>query len=141
MPQPGFRRFKCPRCAAICYICSCCDRGQLYCGPACATAARVERLRRLRQAYARSGEGKKKNRARQAAFRARRQIRVTDPAPPEPPPPAIVVVAAEIANGSRAAASGIVCVVCGAASSRDLVRLDFIRRRGRVEPHHPGVRR
>jgi len=131
----------CPRCDAVCYICSCCDRGQIYCGPGCAGPAKTARLQLLRQAYARSERGKANNRRRQADFRDRRRDSVTDPSPPDPPTAAIVVVAVEAANGPRATASEIVCVVCGAMSPRDLVRPDFIRRRWRVDHHHPGFRR
>ena len=140
VPQLGLRRFLCPRCNAVCYICSCCDRGQIYCGNICSSEARVESLRRAGKKYRQSFVGALNNAARQAAWRARRALKVTHQAPPEPPAAAMVEAAVETANGTRAAASGIACVVCGYASPKDLVRLDFVRRRGRGGHHLPGVR-
>ena len=44
------RIFNCSRCQAQVVVCSCCDRGQIYCGKECAHA---ERQRRYREEQAR----------------------------------------------------------------------------------------
>lgn len=140
MPQLGLRRYLCPRCSAVCYICSCCDRGQIYCGKSCSADARTESLRRAGKKYRQSFVGALNNAARQAAWRARRAQKVTQRAPLRPPTPVMVEAAAVTTNGTRAVASGITCVVCGHVSPKDLVRLDFVRRRGRNAPHLSGFR-
>lgn len=64
-------------------ICRRCDRGQVFCGPACSMAARREAQRQSNARYQRTRAGARKHAARQAAYRARKS-KVTEQGPPEP---------------------------------------------------------
>lgn len=61
----------CPGCLQIFAIHLRCDRGHVYCGKACAAAARRASIRRARQRLRRSAEGRQDHRDRQRARRAR----------------------------------------------------------------------
>jgi hypothetical protein len=65
------RRFLCDRCYAPVVICTQCDRGQRYCGPACALAARRENQRASNRRYQGTERGRELHRAHQAAYRDR----------------------------------------------------------------------
>lgn len=76
MPE-SLRRFLCRRCLAAVFICTSCDRGQVYCSGDCARAARQSSRREANRRYARTAEGRLKSAARSQQYRDRRQ-RVTD---------------------------------------------------------------
>lgn len=115
----------------MCFVCSSCDVGRIYCGPGCGDAARAQGLREAGARYRRFPAARLKAAARQAAFRERRAEKVTHQAPPEPPPAANLEPAVAITYGTPAPAGGIVCCRCGAASPRGFVRTGFMRARGR----------
>lgn len=80
------RPVHCKRCDRLFHLCRSCDRGQSYCSPLCRQASRQEILEQARRKYARSEQGKKKNRERQRRFRERNSLKllrlqktVTDP--------------------------------------------------------------
>jgi hypothetical protein len=54
-------------------VCSSCDRGQRYCGPACSQEARQERQREAGARYQRTPRGRRHHAARQALCRRRQQ--------------------------------------------------------------------
>ena len=67
------RLFQCLRCREQVVLCSDCDHGQVYCGPACSLAARREHRRRSAQRYQSSRCGRLKHAARMACWRRRRR--------------------------------------------------------------------
>ena len=67
------RLFLCARCRDQVLLCSHCDRGQLYCSPACSLAGRRERRRQTAQRYQHSRGGRLKHAARSACWRQRRR--------------------------------------------------------------------
>ena len=67
------RLFNCAGCRRQRLICSACDRGQRYCGPTCAQAARAASLRAAGARYQRSRAGRFGHAARQRRYRARQQ--------------------------------------------------------------------
>ncbi len=73
MPE-SLRRFLCARCRAVAFICTSCDRGQLYCPGDCARAARQSSRREANRRYARSPEGRLKSAARSKRYRIRRCV-------------------------------------------------------------------
>lgn len=115
----------------MCFICSSCDRGQVYCGRDCSAEARAESNRRAGARYRRSFGARRKAAERQAARRARLSEKVTQQGPPESPPRANVEAAADNTTGLRPVATVIACTCCGAESPRGFVRTSFIRVRGR----------
>ena len=71
------RLFNCARCHHLVTICRYCDRGNMYCGGACAHEARKESRRRSRDLYQSSRRGRAANAQRQKRFRQRQQEKVT----------------------------------------------------------------
>jgi hypothetical protein len=65
------RLFSCLRCHAQCVLCRRCDRGNVYCGSECSTAARTEKQREANRRHARSRSARRHAAARQAARRIR----------------------------------------------------------------------
>jgi len=68
---PSARLFVCARCRCQVTLCRACDRGQIYCGPACSNARRTERLREARRRHAGTRRGRIGNAERQRRHRAR----------------------------------------------------------------------
>lgn len=80
------RLFNCALCHKQVVICSGCDRGNIYCGPACAKQARVQNHRRANQAYQQSLKGRQKHAERQRRYRQRQKDKnkkVTDEGSPD----------------------------------------------------------
>lgn len=69
----GHRSYVCQRCGETVSICSHCDRGNIYCGPACATVVRDKGKLTAALAYQQKPEGKRNHAARQAAYVARQK--------------------------------------------------------------------
>ena len=67
------RLFLCARCRDQVLLCSHCDRGQLYCSPACSMAGRRELRRLTAKRYQDSRRGRLKHAARTAFWRSRRR--------------------------------------------------------------------
>ena len=67
------RLFLCARCRDQVLLCSHCDRGQHYCGPACSSKSRNERRREAAERYQSSRRGRLKHAARSASWRRRRR--------------------------------------------------------------------
>ena len=74
--EPSARLFQCARCYAQVILCRACDRGQVYCGNGCASAARWASLGRAGARYRGTRRGRHNNAERQRRFRARHQKRV-----------------------------------------------------------------
>jgi hypothetical protein len=74
------RLYLCALCRSQVLICSACDRGQIYCTPACAMHARKERQRSARRRYQASPRGRAAHVERSRRYRARQRC-VTDQGP------------------------------------------------------------
>lgn len=90
-PRESYREFRCGRadCRRWVQICSCCDRGQRYCGLRCAQAARRESQRRSQLEYEQKPEAKLLRAARQKRYRARLALAASRPPEPGEPPCAV----------------------------------------------------
>jgi hypothetical protein len=71
------RIFNCARCHCQVIICSCCDRGNIYCGPTCASASRKESLQAAGERYQQTYRGRMNHAKRQKQYRERQVIKVT----------------------------------------------------------------
>ena len=78
------RLFLCAGCHAQALICSCCDRGQIYCAGDCADRARRRSLQCAGQRYQDGPPGRRRHAARQGRYRARDK-KVTHHGSPPPP--------------------------------------------------------
>jgi hypothetical protein len=135
---PG-RLFLCARCRIQVLICSCCDRGQIYCVGGCAREARREAQRAAGRRYQACSRGRMNHARRSKRWRVQ-QKNVTHQGSP-PPPDDLVLVDAAVAAGHRpvTAMPAIVgrfqglgappscCHWCGRRCP-PLVRIDFLRR-------------
>ena len=130
------RFFCCARCRGQAFICSRCDRGQIYCTRGCAGAARRAKQREAARRYQRTLYGRRNHAARMARYRAR-QNKVTHHGSPVTAPDAVVSSdsataedeepsPAEAVAGERPAVTR--CHWC-ACRCPDRVRRDFLRRR------------
>lgn len=76
------RQFACERCRALVRICSCCDRGQIYCPGSCAREARYQAQRAAGQRYQASRRGRVCHAARARRYRARQKNVTHQGSPP-----------------------------------------------------------
>jgi hypothetical protein len=128
------RLFLCAGCRMQVLICSCCDRGQIYCAEGCAQRVRRRAVKCSGQRYQNSPAGRRRHAARQARYRARDK-KVTHHGSPPPRPDDL------LAPGSPMSASDVAipedrprrtithCHWCGRRCP-PLVRQGFLRRRG-----------
>ena len=127
------RLFLCAGCRAPSVICSCCDRGQIYCAGDCAARARHRAQRAAGQRYQTSRRGRLAHADRTRRYRARCK-NVTHHGSPEPLPddllppgsPAIASDAAILEERPRRTISH--CHWCGRRCP-EFVRREFLRRR------------
>lgn len=140
------RFFLCARCRAQVLVCSCCDRGQIYCADGCARLARREGQRAAGQRYQRSHRGRLAHASRGRCYRARKKKVTHQGSLPPPPDDLLSVSSAEIAGdpspevSSRRTAGH--CHWCGCYCS-PFVRHGFLRRRRvprTVSQRHGGQR-
>jgi hypothetical protein len=136
------RLFICAECRTQALICSCCDRGQIYCAGDCRRIARRRRQRAAGARYQASLHGRHAHAERASRYRARRE-KVTHQGSPRSHSGDC------LPSGSRTVASGARtwskrsrrrashCHWCGRRCP-DLVRQGFLRRRGRLrdQPRH-----
>lgn len=71
------RIFNCVRCHSQVIICSCCDRGNIYCGVACSKASRKENMRVASKLYQKTYKGRMNNAQRQRRYKMKKSIKVT----------------------------------------------------------------
>jgi hypothetical protein len=127
------RLFLCAACRTQSLICSCCDRGQIYCAGDCAARARHRAQRAAGQRYQSSRRGRLAHADRTRRYRARGK-KVTHHGSPEPPrddllapgSPTIAGDAAIPEERPRRTASH--CHWCGRRCPA-FVRREFLRRR------------
>ena len=94
------RLFLCAGCRAQALICSCCDRGQIYCAGECGPLARRRGQRAAGARYQTSRRGRRAHAERARRYRARRE-KVTHHGSPAPAPDDC------LPPGSRMIASGV----------------------------------
>lgn len=79
---PSARFYLCARCRSQAFICSRCDRGQIYCTERCAATARHQSQHEARQRYNKTRRARTLNAERQHRYRLRQTTqkheRVTD---------------------------------------------------------------
>ena len=106
---PG-RLFLCARCQAMVLICSCCDRGQIYCAGGCAQDARHQAQRAASQRYQASRRGRMNHAARTSRWRARQKNVTHQGSPPRPSDDGVSVDTAVAASKSSAASASDVAM-------------------------------
>jgi hypothetical protein len=136
------RLFVCAECRTQALICSCCDRGQIYCAGDCRGLARRRRQRAAGARYQASGRGRRTHAERASRYRARRE-KVTHQGSPRSrsgdclPSGSRTVASGARTSGNRSRRLASHCHWCGRRCP-DLVRQGFLRRRGRLrdQPRH-----
>jgi hypothetical protein len=141
-PAPA-RLFACARCRAQVMICSCCDRGQIYCAGGCAQVARYHARRAAGQRYQTSRRGRLAHAVRARRWRARQKNVTHQGSPPRLADDVVAADAAACASQpARASPCGIAtqsrghgrglwrCHWCGCRCP-PRVRIAFLRRQDR----------
>ena len=129
------RRFLCVCCRTPCIICSCCDRGNIYCIGDCGRTARRQAVIEAGRRYQASKIGRRNHAARTRRYRERQKI-VTHHGSPavaeDAPLPAVTTEIAEtdVSPAGPGPVSTERCDWCG-RTCLPHVRLGFIRRRER----------
>ena len=129
--QDSARLFLCARCRSQVWICSHCDRGNVYCSRQCSEPARRESLRAAGRRYQSSRSGRFRHAERQRHYRAKTQ-KVTHQGSADAAPDGVLHAEFNTPPVQRftAAATGVQglhCHFCHRACS-PLVRLDFLYR-------------
>jgi hypothetical protein len=128
-PDASARLYLCARCRVQVLICSCCDRGNIYCEGDCAAESRRTRQRASGQRYQRSLRGRRNHAARAKRYRAR-QNKVTHQGSPGPPPDDVMRASAASTRNPQTARAAPVqppwrCHRCGRLCS-PFLRMDFL---------------
>jgi hypothetical protein len=129
------RLFLCAGCRSQVVICSCCDRGQIYCNGGCAARARQRTLQAAGRRYQTSPHGRQRHAARMSRYRSR-QKKVTHHGSPAPAaggllaPVAIAAVRDDAPFAAGFRSPGPHCHWCGRGCP-PLLRQGFLRRRRR----------
>lgn len=113
------RLFNCLRCRCQVFICSHCDRGNIYCGPSCAKAARLESLKKARERYQKSKRGAQKHALCQHRYRERKKEVVSKVMDQGSTPKPIYVPLTQESDNSMS------CCFCGKHYSA-FMRLNFL---------------
>ena len=148
------RFFCCARCRGQAFICSRCDRGQIYCARGCASEARRVKQREAGRRYQRTFRGRRNHAERMARYRAQEK-KVTHQGSPEHPMGDVLRLDSAAGDGesSDPVSKSVVgdrpttrhCHWC-ACECPDRVRREFLRRRrvhveidrtGRKDDHSP----
>jgi len=135
--EPGEGRlFLCAGCRGQVIICSCCDRGQIYCSHGCASRARCQTVREAGRRYQGTLRGRRAHAARMSRYRARREIVTHHGSPPPPadallPPHAMTTPCDNASPADWLPVSVPYCHWCGRCCLPHL-RQGFLRRRRRL---------
>ncbi len=126
------RFFMCARCRKRALICSCCDRGQVYCAGGCAQEARRQAQRAAGARYQASRRGRLAHALRARRYRRRQKI-VTHQGSPSAPLDDLLSLDLAAAKGPPSTGDFPKlppwrCHWCGRRCP-DFVRQDFLRRR------------
>jgi hypothetical protein len=144
------RFFLCAGCRDQVFVCSHCDRGQIYCAGTCAEEARRQAQRMAGQRYQRTYRGRLSHAGRARRHRARQKIVTHQGSPPLSRDGVVslaaVPLAAAVTTSQPAAATEVVkrsqcfspgfrrCHWCGERCA-PLLRNEFLRRRQRGSSH------
>jgi len=128
------RLFVCVGCRSQALICSCCDRGQIYCADDCASRARRGAQRDAGRRYQDSRRGRLAHAERARRYRARRKNVTHQGSPPSPLDDLVPSGPLAIAGGARVSDDrsrrlASHCHWCGRRCP-ELVRQVLLRRRG-----------
>lgn len=129
------RPFLCAGCRRQVIVCSCCDRGEIYCAGGSVEHARRRTVQQAGRRYQASHRGRRMHVAQIGRWRARRE-KVTHHGSPAPPAGDLLVPAAMTTTRDAAAPAdqarlpGPHCHWCG-RSCPVLLRQGFLRRRRR----------
>lgn len=96
--ETSVRLFLCARCRAQVLICSCCDRGQIYCASGCAQKARHEAQRAAGRRYQTSRRGRLAHADRSRRWRLQQKNVTHQGSPPTPVDDVVSADAAARAN-------------------------------------------
>lgn len=127
------RLYVCAGCRRQVLICSCCDRGQIYCPGDCAPRARRHSLRAAGRRYQTSRQGRLAHAARARRYRARDKKVTHHGSPLRPTDDLLTSGSLAITSDAKAwtdrpSPSASHCHWCG-RRCLDLVRQVFLRRR------------
>lgn len=132
--EDSARTFVCLRCHERVFICTHCDRGQIYCVGGCAQTARRVAQREAGRRYQRSRDGRFAHAERNKRYRARRKIVTHQGSPPTPSDGLVEPDRTVVASGPRLPTSvdeAFHCHWCGRPCSA-FVRQRALRNRRRV---------
>lgn len=138
------RLFNCICCLQQTMICSCCDRGNIYCSSECSQAARADYVQAAGRRYQNTRRGKSKHAARQRRYRQRQKEKVTHQGSPLLCDDGLLPFElSELITAAIQSIEDISCHFCGKGCSRFL-RIGFMRHRSRYAartssswPHGP----
>jgi hypothetical protein len=128
--------FLCARCSAQVVLCRRCERGQIYCGRACATAARRAAQKEAGQRYQTGRPGRFAHAARARRYRASCKIvthQGSDAAGDSDllAAEAVVSVSKIVAVKPTSTSASVNCACCGARCAA-AVRIGFVRHHRRA---------
>ena len=135
-PEPTIestgRLFSCAHCHKQVIICSCCDRGQRYCSPDCATISRNKSQRAASHRYQQSRKGRLKHALRNRHYRHRKQIVTHQGSKPSAQNDLLTANSKQTGKSAVTALATthfrtLSCHFCGNHCS-EFVRLDFLYR-------------
>ena len=129
--EPTPRLYLCKLCHRQVYVCSDCDRGQIYCGTICSKSARVKSLRSARTRYQQTSSGKRNHAACQTRYRAKLKNKVMDHGSPSAAQDAPMTSLEKIPDKAKneTTRSTLCCCFCNKPIS-EWSRIDFLRQRG-----------
>jgi len=129
--QATARRYLCERCRVEVLICSCCDRGNIYCEQGCAEESRRIKRSATARRYQSTRRGRRKHADRNRRYRARRRQQqiVTHQGSPPPAPDVVMPESPAPTPTPRSSPQRPLwhCHWCGRPCV-PFVRLDFLRR-------------
>lgn len=121
------RIFNCTRCRRQIIICSCCDRGNIYCGAVCSSVSRKESTQAAGKRYQKTYNGKLNHAKRQKHYIEQKRKKMTHQGSKELHTngllPFVINEDLEIIHNDK-----LLCHFCG-CSCKKLLRTSFLDRR------------